>query len=228
MKVIKYISFFVYIFTVSFIYFLYTLVSESKNYIESNYRITVSLTGMVDTKVMADRVLAVDGIKDVRVIASSDVYEEFKKSELFSKFKLEENPFSDRLEVILETLKTDPETITQNIRKIPGVSDVVFDRATISIYKKLNSVFTLIRVVLISLIGYSVCVCLFFVACRKKEGLLSIKDLYPSIYIFLLMSVICFLIITYLYNFYNIGHNYIFNVAFLIVSSIFATLIYEK
>ncbi|MDI6756471.1 MAG: hypothetical protein QME32_00445 [Endomicrobiia bacterium] len=141
MKIVKIISYSLLAGGLMFLVFLRAIVLRPASQIESRFNIAVALDGTLNTEVVADRILAIDGVKDARVRKSAAIFEEYRKEKIISeKIRLDENTFNDLIVVHPESVAADMADLAARISATGGVDDVSYDAAAVEIYAGLMSV----------------------------------------------------------------------------------------
>lgn len=223
MKVIKYFAVFVYLCTLSLLFFLHEVARKNLNFIESKFNMAVSLTGAARSEVVADRIIAFDEVKDAKIMTSAQIFDDFKKNEVFSeKITLEENPFSDYIVVSLARLDKNIQAVAEKIKGLHGVDDVVYDGLTADVYNKLANISRLIAVFLIFLSVSGMTAGFYYIFNMREH---RIKSFVPAIYIISAIMVCCFLIAKYVYSIFDVNYNYLTNISFLLVFSALAVVV---
>ncbi len=136
MKISNYIFFTVFLVTTLFVISVRNLSKSSLNHLEKNFNIAVSLSGEASSPVVADRIAAIDGVKEVKILTSAEIFKDFRKDEIMSKkIMLEENPFFDYLIVYPDSLKTDISVLVEKIKMTGGVGNVIYDVSVKKIFR---------------------------------------------------------------------------------------------
>lgn len=241
MKIVKIISYSLLAGGLMFLVFLRAVALGPASEIESRFNIAVALDGALSAEVVADRILAIDGVKDVRVRKSAAIFEEYRNEKIISeKIRLEENPFNDHLMVYPESVAADMSKLAAEISATGGVDDVSYDAAAVEVYAGLMSVERRILYAALLIASGAFIMAIIIIAGKIKSSVPALKNKnisaarlimemfkpLPYLYYLIAVSAVCYAVFAALARAEGLAFGYTVNGVLLAVAALLASVVY--
>lgn len=194
MKIVKIISYALLVSILLFLSFLRRIALRPAADIELHFNISAALDGTAATEVVADRILSIEGVKDVRVRQSQTIFEEYRKDKIISeKIRMEENPFGDYLNVYPETLDAGVAALAAKIASTGGVEDIAYDRQAVTIYRRLKIVAGYISIAASAVAaGAFIVAVITIIAKVRASGVARALKTLPYLFYLVPVSAVCY------------------------------------
>jgi cell division protein FtsX len=230
MKIVKITAYALLVSVLMFLGFLRRIALRPAADIEAHFNISAALDGTAATEVVADRILSIEGVKDVRVKKSEAIFEEYRRDKIISeKIRLEENPFSDSLNVYPEALAAGVDDLAAKIASTGGVEDIAYERRAVTIYRRLKVVAGYISIAASAIAAGAFIIAAVMIGVKiKASGAAGALKTLPYLFYLVPVSAVCYAGFMAIARLEGFPFDYAANGILLAAASAIASVVYAE